>query len=157
EIGELKWHEIRTEEIFIDEGLTVAGPAIVLPKERVKNSHRHIVPLSKPAHAILSSRQRNPDKDSVFRRKFDDHAAHSRAWSRHKKLLDAALAERGHKFEHWVLHDVRRSVATHMRRDLGIQKDTINEVLNHFEADVYIKGELEGAKRQALAAWGDYL
>src|SRR5262249_26045148 len=112
EISELEWREIRTEEIFIDEGLPVAGPAIVLSSERVKNGRRHIVPLSKPAQAILFSRRRDPDQDLVFPRRDAAtgqriapgrdrprrSAVYTRKWVRHKTLLDAALAERGHQF-----------------------------------------------------------
>jgi integrase len=156
EISELLWSEIRTEKIFIDDGLPVAGPAIVLPSERVKNGRKFVVPLSAPAIAILSSRRRDPDKTLVFPRKFDIPATFSRAWSRHKKLLDTALAERGHKLEHWVLHDIRRSVATHMGH-MGIQPHVIEEALNHFRANVYNKSKLEGPKRHAVEAWGEYL
>src|SRR5262249_50106393 len=156
EISELRWSEIRTEKTFIDEGLPVAGPAIVFPPERVKNAHRHIVALSEPAHAILLSRRRDPDKDLVFPRKIDDQAVYTRAWSRHKILLDAALAERGHQFEPWVLHDLRRSVATHMG-EMGIQPHVVEAVLNHFRRNVYNKSKLEAPKRQALLAWGEHL
>jgi hypothetical protein len=79
-----------------------------------------------------------------------------RCWSPHKKLLDAALAERGHKLEPWHLHDLRRSVATHMG-DMGIQPHVIEEVLNHFRRNVYNKSKLEGPKRQAIEAWGEKL
>ena len=74
EIGELRWREVRAEENFIDDGLTIAGPAIVLPKERAKNNHKHIVPLSKAAQAILLTRPRGPDDDLVFRRRINDRA-----------------------------------------------------------------------------------
>ena len=74
-----------------------------------------------------------------------------------QKVLDAALAKRGHHLEPWVLHDLRRSVATHMG-EMGIQPHVIEEVLNHFGGvQVYNKSKLEGPKRQALEAWGEYL
>jgi len=160
EIGELPWSELRAEKTFIDDGLPLAGPAIVLSPERVKNGRKHVVPLSKPAMAILSSRQRDPNERRVFpqpRQVISGHQFYpSRGYGRHKQLLDAALAERGHKLEPWVLHDIRRSVATHMG-DMGIQPHVIEEVLNHFRANVYNKSRLEGPKRQALEAWGEYL
>jgi integrase len=145
----------RTEKIFIDDGLPVAGPAIVLPPERTKNKRKHIVPLSKPALAILLSRPRDANKGLVFSRTSLDRGFNT-LWARHKILLDAALAERGHRLEHWVLHDLRRSVATHMGH-MGIQPHVIEEVLNHFRANVYNKSKLEAPKRQAIEAWGDYL
>jgi integrase len=156
EIGELRWPEIRTGKTFIDDGLPIAGPAIVLPKERTKNKRKFVMPLSKPAQTILLTRPRDSDDGLVFRRARNDQALYPRAWSRHKKLLDAALIERGHKLEPWVLHDLRRSVATHMG-DMGIQPHVIEEVLNHFRKNVYNKSKLEGPKRQAVESWGDCL
>jgi integrase len=157
EISELRWREIIEEKTFIDDGFPIAGPAILFPPERVKNDHKFIMPLSTAAQAILLTRQRLPDDASVFQRKINDQAVHARSWSLHKKLLDAALVKRGHKLEHWVLHDIRRSVATHMRRQLRIAKGTVEEVLNHYRANIYIKGELEEEKRNALEAWGKFL
>src|SRR5262249_29495409 len=104
EIAELPWSEIRPEKTFIDDGLPVAGPALVLPPKRVKNNRKFIVPLSKPAQTILLSRPRNHERVFCFGRKAE-HAVWGRDWSRYKKMLDAALAERGHQFEHWVAHD----------------------------------------------------
>jgi integrase len=153
EISELLWCEVRQDKTFIDEGLPIEGPAIVLPSERAKNQRRFIVPLSKPAQTILFSRQRDLDGGLVFAK---------RNFSVQKKLLDAALAERGHKFEPWVLHDLRRSVATHMG-EMGILPHVIEVALNHVSgarkgvAGVYNKSKLEQPKRQALEAWGEHL
>ena len=69
EIGDVQWPEVRDGETFIDEGLTIAGPAIVLPPERTKNERKHIVPLSKAAQTILLTRPRGPDDGFVLRRK----------------------------------------------------------------------------------------
>ena len=105
EIGGLRWGEVRDGETFIDEGLTIAGPAIVLPPERVKNGCKHIVPLSKPAQTILLTHPHRPDDDFVFRQ----IAAGN--WDLVKKSFDAALIKRGHNLAPWVLHDLRRSVS----------------------------------------------
>jgi len=159
EIAELPWSEIRPEETFIDDGLPVAGPAIVLPPKRVKNNRKFIVPLSKPAETILLSRPRCHGRPVFcFGLKAEDADAvrSGRDWSHYKKMLDAILAERGYQFEHWVLHDLRRSVATHMGH-MGIQPHVIEEALNHYRANTYNKSKLEGPKRQAFEAWGEYL
>jgi integrase len=156
EISELPWSEIRTQEIFIDDGLPVTGPAIVLSPERVKNGRKHIVPLSKPAQDILLRRRHFSDGGLVFQRKFNGKEHYAMAWSRHKRLLQAALEKNGHHFEPWVLHDLRRSVATHMGH-MGILPHVIEEVLNHFNKNTYNKSKLEGPKREALKAWGEYL
>jgi integrase len=162
EISELPWSEVRTEESFIDDGLPVAGPALVLPPKRTKNEHKFIMHLSKPAQVVLQRHPRRGDNDQVFQSKFNGKMKYAYAWSRYKKLLDAALKKSGHQFEHWVLHDLRRSVATHMG-EMDIQPHVIEEVLNHktkFRAGVagiYNKSRLEVPKRQALEAWGEHL
>ena len=62
----------------------------------------------------------------------------------------------------WVLHDLRRSVATHMG-EMGIPPHVIEAVLNHVSgtrggiAGKYNKSKLEEPKRQALAAWAEVL
>ena len=156
EISVLPWSEIRTEETFIDDGLPVTGPAIVLSSERAKNGRKFIVPLSKAAQVILQRHPRRDDNDRVFQCKFNGKMKYAWAWSRYKKLLDAALKKNGHHFEPWVLHDLRRSVATHMG-DMGILPHVVEEVLNHFRKNVYNKSRLEGPKRHALEAWGERL
>ena len=55
----------------------------------------------------------------------------------------------------WRLHDLRRSAASHMQ-ELGIAPDTIRAILNHAMpgvGGVYMRSELETAKRDALAKW----
>jgi integrase len=155
EIGNLRWCEVHNEN-FTEDGVVIPGPAIVLPGERAKNGLKHIVPLSKPAQAILAARLRDPDDDFVFQ---------SRAlgtWGRCKRTLDAALIKRGHNLTPWVLHDLRRSVATHMG-ELGIQPHVIEMALNHVSgfragvAGIYNRSKLEEPKRQALAAWAEHL
>jgi integrase len=152
----------------------IVDDTIVLPGERTKNGRKHIVPLSKPAQTILSACTRDDDDEFVFwrtctrdgddrfvfRRRHGDRVITS--YAKPKRLLDAALLKRGHTLAPWVLHDLRRSVATHMG-EIGIQPHVIEAVLNHVGgsragvAGVYNKSKLEEPKRQALAAWAEYL
>jgi integrase len=143
EIGHLRWHEI-------------VGDTIELPGERTKNGLKHTIPLSQPAQTILAARWRGPDDVFVFwRRKLG-------AWGRPKKMLDCALTERGYQLAPWVVHDLRRSVATHMG-EMGIQPHVIEAVLNHVSgfragvAGIYNRSKLEEPKRQALTAWAEHL
>jgi integrase len=153
EICDLRWREIIEEESFIDDGRPIVGPAIVLPPERVKNNRKFILPLSKPAQAILLTRLRGADDAFALRHNSDiEHSS----WSSYKDVIDAELKKRGHILAHWIIHDIRRSVATHMGH-MGIEPHVIEEVLNHFRANVYNKSKLEGPKRRALEAWGKYL
>ena len=69
-------------------------------------------------------------------------------FSKLKRGLDKASGVEG-----WRLHDLRRSAATHMQ-ELGIAPDTIRAILNHAMpgvGGVYMRAELEAAKRDALA------
>jgi integrase len=157
EIGDLRWREVRDEN-FIEDGVVITGPAIVLPKERTKNGRKHIVPLSKAAQTILQTRSRGPDEGFVLLRR-KSNVPHQIKWTQRKALLDDALIKRGHTLAPWTLHDLRRSVATHMG-EMGIQPHVIETVLNHARggiAGVYNKSKLEEPKRQALAAWAEVL
>jgi len=63
----------------------------------------------------------------------------------------------------WRLHDLRRTMATIMERDLNIQPYVIGAVLNHDPAGYkgvtanYAVGELVHQKRSAMDAWGQKL
>jgi integrase len=159
EIANLQWCEVRDEN-FTEDGAVIAGPAIVLPPERTKNGIKHIVPLSQPAQTVLAARLRGLNDNYVFRRKLD--APMITAWEKKRGILDRALLKRGHTLAPWVLHDLRRSVATHMG-EMGIQPHVIEAVLNHVSgsragvAGVYNRSKLEGPKRQALAVWAEHL
>jgi integrase len=156
EIGDLRWREVRDEN-FIENGAVITGPAIVLPPERTKNGRKHIVPLSKPVQTILFARLRGGDDEYVFRRK--NNGPISGSWTRRKNELDHALRRRKHKLAPWTIHDLRRSAATHMG-EMNIAPHVIEAVLNHVRggiAGVYNLSKLEEPKRQALAAWAEYL
>ena len=61
-----------------------------------------------------------------------------------------------------VVHDIRRSVATHMGEDLGILPHVVEQILNHQGghksgvAGVYNKSTYEREVRAALALWCDH-
>ena len=56
----------------------------------------------------------------------------------------------------WVIHDIRRSVATHMAR-LGVPQEHIERVLGHViegVAGTYNRYSYLDEKRAALELWG---
>ena len=74
------------------------------------------------------------------------------AFGRRKRLLDELAGVTG-----WRLHDLRRTAASGMQ-DLGSRPDIISAVLNHAVPGVggiYMRSELEAAKKAALAAWAN--
>jgi hypothetical protein len=64
--------------------------------------------------------------------------------------------------KNWVVHDVRRTVATRMA-DIGTQPHVIECILNHSGgfrsgvAAVYNKSPYANEVRAALAAWEDHI
>jgi hypothetical protein len=62
----------------------------------------------------------------------------------------------------WVLHDLRRSVATGLQR-LGARLETIEAVLGHVSGSrrgvvgIYQRHAFESEARQALEAWGRHV
>ena len=92
----------------------IVRDAIQLPSERAKNRRAHVVPLAPTARALLEKSPRNGEE--VFK---------SPAWSTCKDELDKRSG-----VSSWVIHDIRRSVATGMA-DIGIAPHIIEAVLNH--------------------------
>jgi integrase len=95
EIGGLQWDEIDLEK-----------RTITIAKERSKNGNAHLVPLCDLALGIL--RERPHYGDNVFGRGAKGFSSYSEP----KRRLDESL-----KFEQpWVLHDLRRTIATNLQR-----------------------------------------
>ena len=141
EIGKLRWSEI------VDE-------AIHLPSERTKNSEPHIIPLSSAAKAVLDRVPCIVGGDFVFT--FDGKKPIA-AWSRAKDRIDELdpLAP-------WVIHDIRRSVATGLQK-LKVPVTVTKAVLGHVGGSrsgivaVYQKHDYFDEKRSALEAWGAHV
>lgn len=62
---------------------------------------------------------------------------------------------------HFNAHDLRRTVATRMAEDVGIQPHIIEKILNHAPANdlaaIYNRATYEKERREASALWGVYL
>jgi len=121
-----------------------------LPRERCKNGHAHVTPLSEPALAILAAkRAREEEGPLVFGVK---------GFSRAKKELDAAARLDAP----WCLHDLRRTAASGMARH-GIPPHVVEAVLNHKSgtvkgvAAVYNRYSYASEKREALRVWAEHV
>jgi integrase len=142
EISELTWPEIDFRQNIIS-----------LPEERTKNHRPHIIPLSKPARAILDSRPRIEDRELVF----GIGEGGFTGWSRAKERLDEKV-----KIPPWVIHDLRRTCATGMG-EIGIQPHIIEAILNHVSghkagvAGIYNKATYEAEKTAVLARWAEHV
>ena len=135
EVSSLRWSEIMSDRI-------------VLPAARTKNHREHTIPLTPQVVALLAPRARTGD--FVFGR--TSYSGFS-GWSKCKVELDARTGIR----KPWVLHDLRRTLATGMN-ELGIAPHIVEAALNHVSgrigvAGVYNRAGYEGAIRHALAVW----
>ena len=144
EIGGMRWSEVDLEQ-----------GALSLPKERVKNGHAHVVPLSQPALSILETLQHG-DRDFVFGARSQRGFT---SWGEAKLRLDSRLTGR---VAEWRLHDLRRTAATRMA-DLGVLPHIIEAVLNHYSghrsgvAGIYNRSPYERDKRVALDLWAAHV
>ena len=145
EIGDLQWSEIDMQR-----------GTITLPPKRVKNGREHVIFMSAPVREILERKQKEKTegRDYVFgfgRGGFS-------GWSRCKERLDAALG----KMPAWVVHDIRRTVASGMG-NLGVAPHVIEGVLNHASGSragvgaIYNKSKYEKETREALIQWADHV
>jgi len=156
-----------------------------LPDGRAKRGKGHLVPLSPRAVSILdegvpqvgasplvfTTGKRSARKGE----KVDPKAppAPVSGWSRVKDRLDKLIAQAAakgadepldmerHALRPWTLHDIRRSVATHLR-DADVMGDaradrlTVSKILNHSEGGMtrlYDRYAADPEKRRALDAW----
>jgi integrase len=124
-----------------------------LPAERAKNGREHRVPLPQLARDIIAGIPRiaGPARYVLTftgERPVNGHSSVKRA-------LDAASGVTG-----WVLHDLRRTVATGLQR-LGVRLEVTEAVLNHVAGSrggivgVYQRHKYDDEKRAALAAWAE--
>jgi integrase len=148
EIGALRWSEL-------DNDIT----KITLPPERQKNHGGpdrldHIVPLSEPAREILCRRHRVVGWQCVF----SSGPNGLQNWGVWKDRLDEKLPG----MPEWVIHDLRRSVATGLGH-IGVQPHVVEAVLNHVGgskagvAGIYNHNTYEAEKATALARWAEHL
>ncbi|MDZ4843857.1 MAG: tyrosine-type recombinase/integrase [Hyphomicrobium aestuarii] len=133
--------------------LAVANPKWVIPASRTKNRRVHVVPLAPDCVDLFGGAMRiTGHADWVF-------ASHGAAAG----VVDGHSIQRATRrlvtrsgLEHFTPHDLRRTVATGMRR-IGVPADVVSQVLNHTRQDitgkVYDHHVAEPEKRDALERW----
>jgi integrase len=150
EIASMRWSEIDFELRIFN-----------LPKQRSKNGRAHSLPLSDSAVDILKGIPRFAGSGLLFSLTGKGPPT---GWSVVKKKLDGAIAEinGGERIPDFVIHDVRRSVASGMAA-LGIELHVIERVLNHVSGSfggivsVYQKHKFEDQMRDALDRWARHV
>ena len=119
-----------------------------LPAASAKMGEGHLIPLSTLARELLDATPRVADY--VFRAHVD---APLQGWSKSKARLDRLVT----LDEHWVVEDTRRTATTHMR-SLGVDRLTIDKILNHAESGttkIYDRFSADPQKAAALERWGN--
>lgn len=140
EIGGLRWSEIN-----------IPGATLTLPAERVKNKHKHDLPLMPAALAVIGEVHVLAGREHLFGDRSDRGFTR---WSQSKRELDDRL---GADVAEWRLHDIRRKVATGMG-NLGVEPHIIEIVLNHHKRDiakVYNLSTYGVQVRDAMKLWTD--
>jgi integrase len=131
-----------------------------LTPEETKAKRAHLVPLSPLALQIIKA-QPKVGKPAVY--VFTTNGRPISGYAYAKKAIDAELAKAGATLPPWRIHDLRRTVATHMEDALGIPPHIVGSVLNHAAAGykgvtaIFTRGELIFERRRALVAWARLL
>jgi integrase len=141
EIGDAAWSWIDREK-----------GTLTIPKTVAKTGKARVIPLLPMLRDIIKDVPRMASRDQLFGER--SHGFSS--WALHKGPLDARA-----KVTDWVVHDLRRSVATHMAEELAVQPHIVELVLGHeFRTGVqarYNRAPYEAPIRDAYLRWHDYL
>jgi integrase len=142
EVGSMRW-----SEIDFDKGTwTIAAT-------RSKNGRAHTLPLLPLAAQVIDKFPHMVGRDPLFGTRGNGFGR----WAVGKAALDASSGVTG-----WVLHDVRRTVATRMN-DVGVAPHIVEAILNHVDgaksgvAGIYNRSTYANEVRNALALWEDHV
>jgi len=144
EIGGMQWSEFSAD-----------GTTWTLPSARSKNGRAYTLPVLPAMCEIVESVPRLVGRLQLFGERANRGFT---KWDVGKRALD----ERTGIAAEWLLHDVRRSVATGLA-NLGAPPHVVEAVLNHQSgskrgiAGVYNRSPYEREVRNALATWHDHL
>jgi len=145
EVGRMRWSEIDFKKQLW-----------TLPRGRMKAKQPHEVPLNALAIDILKAVPHIADSDLVFT---SNGATPVSGYSKAKRRIDALLPS---DTPRWVLHDLRRTVASGLAR-LGISLPVIERILGHTSGSfrgvvgIYQRFDFADAKRQALEEWSNFV
>ena len=129
-----------------------------IPAAEYKTGKAQVVPLSAQAREIVAALPAPATGPFLF--SSDGGATPVSGFSKAKARLDGLLAkDDGIEVAPWVVHDLRRSMATHMER-IGIDPHIIEVCLGHVlkgVAGTYRHYAYLPEKEKALQAWADEL
>jgi integrase len=141
EVAEARWSEIDRDRWTI-------------PHQRMKAGAAHVVPLVPEARDLLDALPRFTKGDYVFSTTYGEMPING--WSKDKIRIDAMMPR---KTPAWVLHDIRRTMRTHLSA-LAVP-DLVRElVIGHTKPGlhrVYDQYAYLEEKRRALTLWTERL
>lgn len=151
----------RRSEVFEATWGEFEGATWTIPAARAKNGVAHIVPLADDARAIIDGLGKVEGTPYLFPSRANVETSAS-GFSKATARLVALMAEEleAEDMPPFVLHDLRRTMATGMQR-LGVALPVVEAVLNHKSgsragvAGVYQRHDYLKEKGEALANWAD--
>jgi integrase len=149
EVGGMEWRELDLEKSIW-----------TIPAERSKNKRQHALPLSPQALEILNGLHRFSGSRFVF----SPGKTAPSGFSRAKTRIDGIIAKLngGNAIEPWILHDIRRSVASGLAA-LGVNLPVIERCLNHVSGSfagivgIYQRHDFADEMRAAMDRWGRHV
>ncbi len=156
EIAEAKWSELDADQKLL-----------ILPPARMKAKEAHEIPLTEAAMEIIKSlpkvAAKGKEPEFLFTTSGERPVS---GFSKGKAHIDRVIAEMIHaeqgddaqELAHWVLHDLRRTVATNLQK-LGVRLEVTEAVLGHVSGSrggivrIYQRHKFADEKRAALDAW----
>ncbi|MEM6899518.1 MAG: integrase arm-type DNA-binding domain-containing protein [Pseudomonadota bacterium] len=108
--------------------IDLAEERIEWPAASYKSRRTHVVPLVGYSKQILEQMPRWQDGEYLFSTTQGEKPVSS--FSKARTKLDEAIDQDRMSGDHWVVHDIRRSVATHMA-GFGVDEIVIERLLGH--------------------------
>jgi integrase len=141
-----------------------------LPAARSKNKKTHVVFLPPTARAIIEGVPRMSGSRHVFT---TNGTAPVTGFGKVKQRLDRLMLARAREeaardadlvtILPWRIHDIRRSVVTHMVEDIGVLPHIVEAVVNHVSghkagvAGIYNRAAYLPERKEALERWAAHL
>lgn len=146
EVGQMRWSEANLEQAIWH-----------LPAARHKGKRGLIIPLSTTAMDILKEIPRGVRGDHVF--SSDGGTKGFAGWKR----LAGSLRKSAGLDVDWIIHDIRRGVATALGEQLHASEELVGQILGHSKLSrigitaAYDKAERLDARGEMLEAWARLL
>ncbi|MES9963573.1 MAG: tyrosine-type recombinase/integrase [Candidatus Sedimenticola sp. 20ELBAFRAG] len=128
-----------------------------IPGARTKNKLPHVIPLSDLVIEIIKEQEKSQEKTEKSPLVFTCTGKPFSGWSRSKERLDSRA-----KTTPWRLHDLRRTLVTHMN-EMGVLPHIVEAIVNHVSgtrggvAGVYNRALYIEERKKALDEWAGHI